>query len=130
MRRGLARARLPHRRGRLVSDRVSVVSAADAVMATAATLSRSHASGPAHRPTSCAVKLSWCRRVKSVVMEGQPQVVVAVIAGLLPHAHLARPPGIPKSNAMVTERYITCITVSRHEPYGQVSGQAGTSSSG
>jgi hypothetical protein len=60
----------------------------------------------------------------------QPQVVVAVIAVLLPHACLARPRGIPKSNAMVTERYITCITVSRHEPYGQVARQAGTSPSG
>jgi hypothetical protein len=55
----------------------------------------------------------------------QPQVVVAVIAGA-PSVRLPRQDGegIANSNAMVTERYITCITVSCPELYGQVTGQA------
>src|SRR5580704_5761985 len=81
MRPGLASARLRHWRGQLVPNRVSTVSAADTVVATGATLSRSHASRPAHRPAPCAIKLSWCGRVMPVVARVQPQVVVPVITG-------------------------------------------------
>ena len=56
----------------------------------------------------------------------QPHWVPAVIAdppsGRLTHRHGYE--GIENSNPMVTERYITRITVSRQEPSGQVAAQA------
>jgi hypothetical protein len=56
----------------------------------------------------------------------QPHWVPAVIAILLPDAlHRYGYKGIENSNPMVTERHITRITVSRQEPLGQVTGQAG-----
>jgi hypothetical protein len=57
----------------------------------------------------------------------QPQVVVAVIADSFRTLSSPGLRGIANSNAMVTERYISCMTVSRNEPYGQVSGRTAAS---